>query len=334
MSVSLAQVQERLHIVTLPLHTRFRGVTEREVALIEGDAGFGEWSPFIEYAADEAAVWLEAALDDAWTERPVPLRERVRVNATVPAVPAASVPELLARFPGTRTAKVKVAERGQSLRDDLTRVAAVRDALGDEGRIRVDANGGWSLDEAELALRALAGFGLEYAEQPVGTVPELAELRARLAGLVPVAADESVRKASDPLAVVRAGAADIVVVKAQPLGGLRRALATAGSAGVPVVVSSALDSSVGLGLGAALAGALPALPYDCGLGTASLLAADVTHAPIAVEHGSVPVRRAIPDPGLLQSLRAPAERERWWRDRLTASWPHVAPGGAWSPHAP
>ena len=196
------------------------------------------------------------------------MRSEIRVNATVPAVAAASVPDVLARFDGCRTAKVKVAEPGQRLADDVARVAAVRQALGPEGRIRVDANGGWNVDEAEHAIHAFAEFDLEYAEQPCASVDELAELRRRVKYMgIPIAADESVRKAADPLAVARAGAADLLVIKAQPLGGVRRALAIVAEAGLPAVVSSALDTSVGLSMGLALAAALPELDYDCGLGT-------------------------------------------------------------------
>ena len=146
------------------------------------------------------------------------------MNATVPAVGAREVPQVLARFPGCRTAKVKVAEPGQTLDDDVARVAAVRRALGPDGRVRVDANGGWTVPEALAALAALAPHGLEYAEQPCATVAELAALRALLAdeGLpVLVAADESVRKAEDPMRVALAGAADLVVLKVAPLGGVR-----------------------------------------------------------------------------------------------------------------
>ena len=221
--------------------------------------------------------------------QPAPRRSEVPVNATVPAVPAAIVPEVLARFDGCRTAKVKVAEPGQRLVDDVARVRAVRDALGVEGRIRIDANGAWNLDEAEHAIHALAEFDLEYAEQPCATVDELAELRRRVKYMgIPIAADESVRKAADPVAVARAGAADLLVIKVQPLGGVRRALAIVAEAGLPAVVSSALDTSVGLSMGVALAAALPDLDYDCGLGTSALFTTDVADpaARAAVRHAA------------------------------------------------
>ncbi|MBS1673759.1 MAG: o-succinylbenzoate synthase, partial [Actinobacteria bacterium] len=223
---------------------------------------------------------------------------------------------VLARFDGCRTAKVKVAEGGQSLADDVARVRAVRAELGPEGRVRIDANAGWNVDEAERAIHALAPYDLEYAEQPCASVAELAELRERIHHLdIPIAADESVRKAADPLAVARAGAADLLVVKAQPLGGLERALRIVAEAGLPVVVSSALDTAVGLSLGAALAAALPELDHDCGLGTAALFADDVADA--RPRAGIVSAERVVPDPAALARLEAPADRRDWWLDRLT-----------------
>ncbi|MFK4731309.1 o-succinylbenzoate synthase [Agromyces mediolanus] len=314
---SLQDLLATARVVALPLVTRFRGIDVREALLLEGPEGWSEFSPFAEYDDAEAAVWLAAAIDFGWSAPPAPLRDRIPVNATVPAVDPDSVPAVLARFPGCRTAKVKVAGLDQTLAQDVARVAAVRRALGPEGRVRLDANGGWTVDEAERAVHALAEYDLEYLEQPCATVPELAEIRERTAYLgIPVAADESVRRAADPLAVAEAGAADLLVVKAAPLGGIRRALGIVGRAGLPVNVSSALDTSVGLAMGAHLAAVIPELDYDCGLGTASLLAADVTADPLLPEDGAVPVRRVVPDAELLERHAADAERTAWWLARL------------------
>jgi len=320
-------------VVALPLRVRFRGLDAREALLLRGPTGWGEFSPFAEYDDAVAATWLAAGVEAAWRGWPAPLRPRVTVNATVPAVPAERVPEVLARFPGCTTAKVKVAEPGQQVSDDVARVAAVREVLAARGpgtAVRVDANGGWSVDRAAAALRALAAEGpLQYAEQPCASVPELVELRRRLrcAGVeVPVAADESIRRAEDPLAVVRAGAADVAVLKTPPMGGVRAVLALAARLreehGVPVVLSSALDTAVGIGAGLAAAAALPAggpgageEPLAAGLGTGSLLAADVA-APRPLQGGSLPVGPAEPDPELLERHAATAERRRWWLDRL------------------
>ena len=305
-----------LHVVRVPLTVPFRGVTEREAALLQGPVGWGEFAPFVEYGDAEAARWLAAAVEAAWAGWPAPRRDVVPVNATVPAVPARAVPAVLARFPGCTTAKVKVAETGQGLADDVARVAAVRDVLGPAGRIRIDANGGWTVPAAVDALAALAPYGLEYVEQPCATVPELAALRRQLAGAVPVAADESVRKAADPERVALAGAADLVVLKVAPMGGVRPAVRVAAGCGLPVVVSSALDTSVGIAAGAALAAALPDLPYACGLGTVGLMATDVTAAPLAPDGGRLPVRPVSPDPERLTALAAPPDRWIWWEDRL------------------
>lgn len=299
------------HVVALPMRVPFRGVTVREALLVEGPAGWGEFAPFPEYDDAEAARWLAAAVEAATTGWPAAVRDRVPVNATVPAVPAADVGQVLQRFPGCTTAKVKVAEAGQALDDDVARVAAVRRRLGDDGRLRVDANGGWTLEQARAALAALAPFDLEYAEQPCRALADLAALRG---GPVLVAADESVRKEQDPLEVARRGAADVVVLKVPPLGGVARALSIAERCGLPVVVSSALDTSVGITAGLALAGALPELPYACGLATTGLLAADV--ADLLVKDGTLPVHGVEPDPDRLVELAAPPERRRWWLARV------------------
>lgn len=315
MTPELRDLLETARVVALPMTTRFRGVTTREALLFEGPQGWAEFSPFVEYDDAEASLWLAAAIDYAWNPGPAPLRDRIPVNATVPAVDAARVPEILARFPGCRTAKVKVADPGQHLDDDVARVRAVRESLGPEGRVRIDANAAWNVDEAERALHALAGFDLEYAEQPCATVDELAELRARVKYMgIPIAADESVRKAEDPIAVARAGAADLVVIKAQPLGGIRRALDIVAEAGLPAVVSSALDTAIGLSQGAALAAALPDLDYDCGLGTGALFTQDV--ADLSPADGAIPVGRVTPDAARLELLAASDDRRDWWLERL------------------
>ncbi len=313
----LSDLAATARVVALPLVTRFRGIEVREAMLFEGPEGWTEFSPFAEYDDHEASAWLAAAIDFGWNVPPPVVRERIPVNATVPSVDADSVRAVLARFPGCRTAKVKVAGGDCPLSEDVARVRAVRAALGAEGRIRVDANGGWNVDEAEHAIHALAPFDLEYVEQPCASIEELAEIRRRTKYMgIPIAADESVRRAEDPLAVAEAGAADLLVIKAQPLGGIRRALRIIEQTGLPVVVSSALDTSVGIAMGAQLAASVDQLDYDCGLGTASLLAADVTRSPLVPVDGSIPVGRVHPDPELLDRYAADAERTDWWIERL------------------
>ena len=320
---ALAELLACAHVLTLPMRVRFRGVDAREVLLLQGPAGWGEFSPFPEYEDAEASWWLASAIESAYVGWPAPVRQLVPVNATVPAVPAGRVAQVLAAFPGCTTAKVKVAERGQSLLDDVARVAAVRSALGPWARIRVDANGAWDVEQARSALGALAPSRLEYAEQPCATLPELARLRELLGRdevAVPLAADESIRKADDPFAVAASGAVDVAVVKVAPLGGVARALAVAKVLlerhGLPVVISSALDSSVGIAAGLAAAAALPELPYACGLATAGLLADDVTRRSLLPVDGVLRVGAVTPDADRLRVLAAPADRRDWWLARL------------------
>lgn len=305
-------VLDRLHVVALPMRVRFRGITTREVALIDGPAGWGEFGAFPEYQAPEASAWLAAAIEAGYRGLPAACRSRIPINATVPAVAAADVPEVLARFPGAQTAKIKVAEPGQTLDEDIARVHAVRAQI---HTVRVDANGGWTLEQAVHALTALTRDGaLEYAEQPCATVEELAELRRRLPG-VPIAADESIRRASDPLRVAQAQAADIAVLKVAPLGGVTALLEIAERIGMPVVISSALDSAVGIGIGLRAAAALPALEHACGLGTGGFFVDDVAEVPPVVD-GHLAVASFTPDPARLAALAAPADRRDWWQHRV------------------
>ncbi len=283
--------------------------------LIAGPAGWGEFSPFWDYSDGESAPWWRAAVEAADVGWPDPIRDRIPVNVTVPAVDGPRAHRIVTMSQGCMTAKVKVAEPGDSVTDEIARLEAVRDALGPAGRIRIDANGGWDVDTAltRLTLLDRAAGGLEYVEQPVPTVSGLAMVRRRQD--VPVAADESIRRAADPLAVVRADAADIVVLKVQPLGGVRACLDLAAQVGVPVVVSSALESSVGIAAGVALAAALPELPYACGLATVQLFDQDVTDQPLVPTSGSLPVRRPAVHPHVPGWPLASDEVAERWRRR-------------------
>jgi O-succinylbenzoate synthase len=301
---------EDVLVFDVPMRLRFRGQVRRNGVLLRGLAGWGEFSPFPDYDDETCARWLAAAREAACDGWPSPVRDVVPVNVTVPAVSPEQA-HAVVRASGCRTAKVKVAEPGQFLGDDVARVEAVRDALGPDGKVRVDANGAWSVDEATEALKRLDVFELEYAEQPVRTLEDMAQLRRRVD--VRLAADESVRTAADPLRVAGLEAADIVVLKVQPLGGVRRCLAVAEACGLPVVVSSAVETSVGLAAGVALAAALPELEFACGLGTAQLLDGDVTSTPLLPVDGVVPVRRIDPERDL---VRADDETQQWWLERL------------------
>jgi O-succinylbenzoate synthase len=307
-------------VYAIPLRTRFRGITVREGMLVEGPRGWGEFCPFPEYDDRESAPWLATAIEQVTDGWPEPVRDRISINCIVPAVGPQRAHEIAAKS-GCRTAKVKVADHPGSLAEDLERVEAVRDALGPGGAVRVDANGIWEVDTAVESIRMLdtAAGGLEYVEQPCRTIDELAAVRKRVD--VRIAADESIRRADDPLRVAVAGAADIAVIKCTPLGGVRRSLQVAEAAGLPCVVSSALETSVGLAAQLALAGALPELDFACGLGTVSLLDGDVVAEPLRSVDGWLPVPRTppIPEAALLaeHAMRDP-EREAWWRARLHA----------------
>lgn len=302
----------------VPLTTTFRGTCVREGLLLRGPAGWGEFAPFPEYGADESARWLAAAIEAAWIGWPEPLRQTVPVNAIVPAVDAAEAGRLTHES-GCPTVKVKVAEPGQSLDDDVARVAAVREALGPDGRIRVDANGAWGTREATVALQALGEFDLEYVEQPCSTLVECAALR-RVAK-VPVAIDEGLRKADDPHRVVGLReAADVLVLKVPPLGGVRPALAIAQTYGLPCVVSSALDTSVGLAAGLALAASLPELPFACGLGSGRLLDGDVCSDRLLPVDGQLRVRRPSASPEATSAVVMGDSALNAWQRRLAEAY--------------
>ncbi|MBB5807313.1 O-succinylbenzoate synthase [Saccharothrix ecbatanensis] len=302
-------------VYSIPMRNRFRGITVRQGVLLEGSAGWGEFCAFEDYSDAESAPWLACALESAQDGWPAPVRSRIPVNCTVPVVSAERAHAIVAAS-GCSTAKVKVADPGSVLASDLERVAAVRDALGPSGAIRVDANMAWDVDEAVVAIRALerAARGLEYVEQPCRTIEELAAVRRRVD--VRIAADESIRRAEDPLRVAVAGAADVAVIKVAPLGGVRRALAVAEACGLPCVVSSAVETSVGMAAGLALAGALPELDFACGLGTLALLDGDVAVDSLRPVDGWLPVPAQAPAPDRFADFAADPETTDRWLTRL------------------
>lgn len=313
----LSELLATARVVSLPLAVKFRGIWTRELMLFQGPEGWTEFSPFVEYNDDEAVHWLRAAIEFGWHPVPHIYRDQIQVNATVPAVAPEQVAEVLSHFDGCRTAKVKVGEPGQLLVEDVARVREVRRVLGPEGRIRVDANGVWNVDEAEHAFHALAEFDLEYVEQPCASLHELAELRERTHYMdVPIAADESIRKAEDPRAVAQAVAADVLVLKAQPLGGISKIVELSEEVALPIVLSSALESSVGIAMGLYAAAAVKELNYDCGLGTASLLAGDVTQTPLVAQGGAITVQRPKVNEELLERFAASPDTTAWWLERL------------------
>nr|WP_255414093.1 o-succinylbenzoate synthase [Corynebacterium sp. 13CS0277] len=311
------ELLDRAHVVALPMRVRFRGIETREAVLIDGPAGWGEFAPFVEYSPEEAAWWLASALEAAYVGLPAPARDYVEINATVPAVPAEDVAGVLARFPGCRTVKVKVAEPGQTFAQDVARVAAVR-ALLPEAKIRIDGNRNLSVAAAQALIRAVAP--LDYAEQPVAGVEELGQVRAWLGATgiaARVAADESIRRAEDPLAIAATGAVDAAVLKVAPLGGVRRLLALAERLPFEITVASALDTAVGMSAGLVAASHLP--PVACGLGTGGLFVEDVAR-PRRLVGGRLSTAPVTPDPARVAGLAAPYARQNWWVEHLRQSY--------------
>lgn len=296
-------------VYDIPMRVRFRGLTRRTGLLFQGPAGWSEWSPFPEYGDEEAAHWLRAAEDIAQHGYPSPTWDQVPVNGIVPELPPAAAAERAIQT-GCSTIKIKVAGEG-TLADDVARVRAVREAL-PEAKIRVDANAGWNLEEAREALKQLAPFDLEYAEQPVASVEDLARLRG---GPVKIVADESIRRAEDPYLVKELEAADAIVLKVQPLGGVRACLELAKEIKLPVIVSSAVETSIGIAAGVALAAALPELKYACGLETIRLLEGDVVERPMIPENGYLTPPIIGLTPSRAEEFAADDETTRWWLER-------------------
>ena len=317
MNVTLEEILSSLQVIELPMRTRFRGIERRETALIKGPSGWGEFAPFVEYDEYESRPWLESAIEQAFGSAPTLLREAIPVNGTIPASNSKEVIEsLVESFPGVQVFKIKV---GTGLKEDLVRVARVR-ALAPRARVRLDVNGSWSVEDALLNIRALfgevTGNSLEYVEQPVGTIDELRQLKEELRVDVKIAGDEVLRKAKDPFAIDLHGAVDILMLKVAPLGGIKRSLTLAEHHRLPVVVSSALESAVGISHGLRLAGTLPALDFACGLATGSLFEGDVgTHEII---NGEIKVQSISPD--RIEDFKVSSERLEWWRDRITKVW--------------
>ena len=323
---SLEELRENSFVVRLPLRVMFRGVVQREALLIQGPAGWGEFSPFLEYGPAEASRWLAAGIESAYRPYPETSIERIPVNATLPAVTTEQVSRVLGQYDAPHTIKIKVAESGQILQDDIARVAETR-RLYPDAKLRVDANAGWTLDQAVPALARLSEYGLEYAEQPVPGIADLARLRERLAARgveLKIAADESVRKHTDPVEVARMGAADLMVIKAQPLGGITEALRIVEQAGLDAVVSSALDTSIGLGQAAALAASLPELKYACGLSTGTLFKDDVTEQPLIAHGGYLDVRRPAVSRAKIRHYSVEPDSFTWWMQRLEQSYAHLS----------
>ena len=303
-----------MRVVALPTDTNFRGINLREVALFKGEYGWGEFSPFLEYGYEESAPWLQCAIEAATKPRPKFYRNSVKVNGTIPSLNEHSdIERIVNSFPGVETFKVKV---GDNLSEDIARLAQVR-ALAPKAKLRIDVNGNWDVATAVTNLRSIyENIGpLEYAEQPCATIAELRELKEKLKIDIPIAGDEILRKASDPFAVDLSGAIDILALKVQPLGGIARVHKLAEHHKLPVVVSSALESAVGISHGLALAASFKDLDYDCGLGTGALLSTNVADLPII--NGAIEITDFEPDFG---AHEVAADRFEWWKNRVMKTW--------------
>ena len=308
----LHEILDTLQVLSIPTRTNFRSVTKREVALFRGPNGWGEFSPFLEYEKSEAAYWLGSGIEAAFIEIPAPLRNEIEINATLPAVDSkAEVAQILSWYPGAKVVKIKV---GSDLTSDIARIENVL-LVNPDYKIRLDVNGGWSVSETEDAVDQIierVGISkIEYIEQPVATLEELRELQLP----IPVVGDEVIRKASDPFAIDLTGAVDFLMLKVAPLGGINRALQIAKHHGLPAVVSSGLESAVGISHGLKLAAALPELNFACGLATGKLLADDVAKLPII--DGKMKVTSV--NPSALESLQAAPDRIKWWENRIRDS---------------
>jgi O-succinylbenzoate synthase len=304
------QLLNTLRVIALPMKTKFRGISVREVALIKGSYGWGEFSPFLEYDDAESAPWLASAIEAASTPKPELYRSSVAVNGTIPATNDKKViDDLITSYSSVKTYKVKV---GDNLSEDIVRLARIR-SLGRKVNIRIDVNGLWSVEQALTNLYAFyENVGpFEYVEQPCATLDELRELKSKIRIPLKIAVDEVIRKSPDPFALDLQGAADIVMLKVQPLGGIKRAHAIAEHHKLPIVVSSALESAVGIKYGLELAASFKEMNFDCGLGTGSLLAADVAHLPIV--DGKIEISEFEPQ---LEGLDVASDRFEWWKNRI------------------
>lgn len=304
------QLLETLRVIALPTKTNFRGITVREVALFKGEYGWGEFSPFLEYDDAEASYWLASAIEAATTPRPQLFRTSVAVNGTIPALnDKKKIEELVNSFPGVETFKVKV---GQNLSEDIARLAMIR-VLRPKAKLRVDVNGLWSVEDA---LRNLYTYyenigPLEYVEQPCATLEELRELKSKIKIPLKIVGDEILRKADNPFEIDLTGAVDYLMLKVQPLGGIKRAHAIAEHHKLPIVVSSALESAVGINYGLTFAASFEEMNFDCGLGTGSLLAQDVAHLPIV--DGKIEITVFEPQ---FDGLDVAPDRFEWWKNRI------------------
>ena len=318
MSLTLEEALASLRVLALPMRTTFRSLNIRETALFKGENGWGEFAPFVEYSDQESLPWLESAIEAADKALSPALREFIPINATVPASNDESeIEQIFSWYPGVDTVKIKV---GTGIKEDLARIAAVKKHL-PKARIRIDVNGSWSVKEALFNINVIyevTGDLLEYVEQPVSSLSELKQLKEGMSVDLKIAGDEVLRKAEDPFAINLDGAIDVLMLKVSPLGGIKRALELANHHQLPVVVSSALESAVGISYGLALAARVPNLDYACGLGTSALFKQDVSDIPIV--NGAMKATNYPIDLERIERFELKGERLEWWRNRISRVW--------------
>jgi O-succinylbenzoate synthase len=318
MSLTLEEALASLRVLALPMRTTFRSLDIRETALFKGENGWGEFAPFVEYSDQESLPWLESAIEAADKALSPALRESIPINATVPASnDEAEIEQILSWYPGVDTVKIKV---GTGIKEDLAGIKAVRKYL-PKAKIRIDVNGSWSVKEALSNISAIyevTGDLLEYVEQPVASLDELKQLKEGMSVDVKIAGDEVLRKAKDPFAISLDGAIDILMLKVSPLGGIKRAMDLASHHKLPVVISSALESAVGISYGLALAARVPNLDYACGLGTSVLFNQDISDIPII--SGAIKVKSYPIDIAQIERHELKGERLEWWRNRISRVW--------------
>jgi O-succinylbenzoate synthase len=318
MSLTLEEAIASLRVLAIPMRTTFRSLDIRETALFKGENGWGEFAPFVEYSDQESLPWLESAIEAADKALSPALRESIPINATVPASnDEAEIEQILSWYPGVDTVKIKV---GTGIKEDLARIAVVRKHL-PKAKIRIDVNGSWSVKEALFNINVIyevTGDLLEYVEQPVASLDELKQLKEGMTVDVKIAGDEVLRKAEKPFAINLDGAINILMLKVSPLGGIKRALELASYHQLPVVVSSALESAVGISYGLALAARVPNLDFACGLGTSGLFKQDVSDIPIV--NGAIKVTNYPIDLERIERFELKGERLEWWRNRISRVW--------------
>ncbi len=304
------------NVVSIPTKTNFRGITNREVAIFSGSEGWSEFSPFVEYSNRESSTWLRAAVEASNTPWPHLYRKSIPINATLPNVSPEKVAGVLKNFEGCTTVKIKIDNfiSGAELVEETLNILPGT-------KIRLDVNGSWSLDEALLYLydfHLRFGNVFEYIEQPCTSFDDLVKLKSEIP--MKIALDESIRKNLDSDLSDLAKAGDVAIIKWAPSGGFASAHEIANTVCLPVVISSALDTGIGISHSLALAGSFENLDFACGLGTVALLESDICEPALIPTQGFLDVNRVEPNFALVEKYQASEDRQEWWKNRVADIW--------------